>query len=393
MLALFVVAEVAVAVALVAGAGRLVRSFDRIHRIDAGFVAGDTLVADVLLPRTRYASQQRLNAWWEAVEQGLRGAGVARVAFASALPLQHEWDTTTFVDIVSRPDIPPDQRPNGRLRRVSADFFPVLGIPLVTGRSFTRADGLDGPAVAIVNQAFVRRFLDGRDPLRERVQGFRFRRVGERVVPEEVAIVGVAGDVRFADITQPAEPTVYVPITQVAALRQSLVLAGSGEEVRAGVTRVLREVDPNVAVEFGTMSALVDSSLERQRLGVLLMSAFGAAALLLTTIGVFGVVAYAVSQRTTEMAVRQAFGATRQHVFWLVLSHGAGMAGAGVGLGLLLAWWSGRLLAGYVYEVDATDPVVLGGSALAVALVAISATLLPAARASRRELARALRAV
>jgi ABC-type antimicrobial peptide transport system permease subunit len=139
------------------------------------------------------------------------------------------------------------------------------------------------------------------------------------------------------------------------------------------------------------MSSLVDASLERQRLGMLLMSAFGAAALLLTTIGVFGVIAYVVAQRTTEMAVRQALGATRPQVFWLVLSHGGVMSAMGVGLGVVLAWWTGRLLASYVYDVNAADPLVLSGSGLLVALVAVSATLIPASRAARGELVRALR--
>jgi putative ABC transport system permease protein len=394
LLALFVIVEIGVAVAMVAGAVRLVRSFDRIHDIDPGFVAGDTVVADVLLPANAYFTPERMNAWWSAVEQRLRDAGATGVASASALPLQHEWDTTTFVDIVSRPDIPPDQRPNGRLRRISADFFSVMGIRLLTGRAFTRSDGPDAPSVAIVNQAFVRRFLPGRDPLKERVRGFRFRRLEGRVVPEEIAIVGVAADVRFADLTRPAEPTVYAPIAQVPALRQSLVLTGpGGAEFPQAITRVLGQVDPNVVVELGTMSALVDASLERQRLGMLLMSAFGVAALLLTTIGVFGVVAYAVSQRTTEMAVRQAFGATPRQVFWIVLSHGAGMSTAGIALGLLLAWSTGQLLAGYLYEVSATDPLVLGTSTVAVVVVSMAASLIPAARASRLELARALRAV
>ncbi|HJR58078.1 MAG TPA: ADOP family duplicated permease [Vicinamibacterales bacterium] len=394
MLGLFVVVEIAVAVALVAGAVRLVRSFDHLHGIDPGFVAGDTLVVDVLLPANPYGNQQRINAWWETVEHRLRDVGAKRVAAASALPLQHEWDTTTFVDISSRRDIPPDQRPNGRLRRVSADFFSVMGVSLVAGRSFTRDDAPGAPGVAIVNQAFVRRFLGAADPLRERVSGFRYRRVDGRVIPEEVAIVGVAADVRFADLTVPAEPTVYVPITQMVVLRQSLVLTaanGAAEQLVPAARQALAAVDPNVAVEFGSMLSLVASSLERQRLGMLLMSAFGAAALLLTTIGVFGVIAYVVAQRTTEMAVRQALGATRPQVFWLVLSHGAVMSAAGIGLGVVLAWWTGRLLASYVYDVNAADPLVLGGSALLVALVAVSATLIPASRAARGELVRALR--
>ena len=394
MLEFFVVAEVAVAVALVAGAARLVRSFDELNRIDPGFDSRGRLVVDVMLP-TVYSNQPRFNGWWQTVASRLRAVGAVHVAAATSLPLQHEWDTTVFADIVSKPDIPPENRPNGRLRRVSGEFFETMGIPFVAGRSFTQQhDGPDSAAVAIVNQAFVRRFLYDRDPLSERLMGFRYRLIDGRPKPEEVAIVGVVADVKYAGLTAAPEPVVYVPNTQFGALRQSLVLTaadGAPQRLIPAVRAALTGIDPNVAIEFGTMSALVASSLDRQRLGMTLMSSFGIAALLLTTIGVFGVIAYVAAQRTAEMAVRQALGATRSRVFWLVMLHGSRTAGVGLAAGLVLAWWTGRLLSGYVYEANPADGLVLGSSAAAVALVAVIATAIPANRAARGEVVRALR--
>lgn len=389
----FVVAEIAVAVALVAAAARLVMSYERLARVDPGFDPRGRLVLDVLLPPS-YATRERLAAWWEPVEARLRGAGATRVAAASSLPLEHEWDITTFVDIVSKPGIPPAERPNGRLRRVTPGFFSAMGIRLLKGRDFSTQDRPDSPPVTVVNEAFVRRSLSDVDPLRERVKGFSFRIVDGRPVAREVAIVGVVADVRYAGLAAIPEPIVYVPASQSASLRQSIVITTSGghpEHQAAAFKAVVQSVDPTVTVDAHSLSASVAASLERPRLGMWLMTGFGLAALALAMVGVFGVIAYASAQRTGEMAIRQALGATRLGVFWTIVGEGGGAAAIGIGAGTIIAWWTGVLIGRYVYEVRAGDPAVLVGSALAVAVVAISATLFPAVRAAGREPARALR--
>ena len=170
LLGAFVVVEIAISVALVAGAGRLIRSFDNLQRIDPGFDPRGVLAVDVLLPRT-YNSIQRVDGWWQEVDRHLHGLGATHVAAASALPLQHEWDSTTFVDIASQPDVLPEKRPNGRLRRITPGFFSAMGVRLQAGRPFSDSDNAAAPPVVIVNQALVRRFLGTADPLRERFKG------------------------------------------------------------------------------------------------------------------------------------------------------------------------------------------------------------------------------
>lgn len=395
LLAVFVVAEIAVAVALVAGAVRLVRSYEHLQAIDPGFDPRGRLVLDVRLPSADFEHGGRRDEWWPATVDALRAAGATRVAAASSLPLQHEWDTTVFADIVSRPDIPPDQRPNGRLRLITPDFLSTMGIRLVAGRPFDDHDRYGVQPVAIVNEAYVRRFMPDADPLRERLSGFNYKVVGNRAVLQQVAIVGVAADVRYSSLTAAAEPTIYVPFAQYSGwLRRSIVVTsadGHPERLAARFTSAVRDVQPELAVDVSTMSAAVSSSLERQRLGTWLMSGFGAAALLLALVGVFGVVTYVAAQRTGEMAIRQALGATRAQIFWMVVRSGARSAVSGLAIGLLIAWWTGRLIARYVYDASPADPFVLSLGAVVVGAIALCATLLPARRAAQLDPARTLR--
>jgi putative ABC transport system permease protein len=393
LLAVFVVAEIAVAVALVAGAARLVKSYQQLTAIDPGFDSRGRLVLDLLLP-PEYLNQARFTAWWRAVEDRLRAAGAAHVASSSSVPLQHEWDSTAFVDLVSRPDIPPDKRPNARMRTVSEDFFPTMGVRILAGRAFQASDGDAAPAVAIVNEAFARRSLSDLDPLRERIKGIKFRQVDGRPVEELVSIVGIASNVKYSALTADPEPVVYLPSSQSVLPRVSVVLTtpdGRPDVRTAEFRAALREVDPKVPVDVHLMSAIVAASLERQRLGMWLLSGFGLAALLLALVGIFGVIAYVVSQRQGELALRQTLGATRAQVFWMVIRDGGRLTAAGLVTGWIIAWWTGRLVARYVYGARSGDLVVLAGSAAIVALVALAATVGPARRASTPEFARALR--
>ena len=393
--------ELAVAVAMVAGAARLIASYDRLQSSDPGFVAEGRLVFDIRLPRISVASlagyveaRRQQTEWWRATEARLRQAGAAGVAATSTVPLEHEWDSTTFVDIVSRPDIAPQNRPNGRLRTATPGFFKAMGIRLLAGRDFADSDTPDGQLVTIVNEEWVRRFLGDRDPLREQVKGFNFRVVDEKAVGDGLRIVGVVGNAKYASLTAAPEPTVYIPLSQTLRSRLSIVVTSRDvhpEQHTAAFRQALTDVEPRLAIESTTLPSLVSSSISRQRLGTVLMSGFGLTALLLATVGVFAVVAYNVSQRTAEMAIRQALGATRADVYWTVVRDGGGVAVAGTIAGLVLAWWTGRLIGAYVYHVAPADPAVLGVSAGIVLAVALGAMLLPASRAASLDPARALR--
>lgn len=399
LLAIFIGAELAVSVVVVAGASRLTASYEHLAHVDPGFAAAGRLVFDVTLPRRPSAgsfvqNMQLLLAWWQQSAARLRATGAAEVALASSIPLAHEWDSTTFADIVGKQDPTSPNRPNGRRRVISPEFFSTMGVRLLAGRTFTNADGPDAQPVAIVSETFVRRFLSDSDPLRAELQGLRYRVVDKRLVPVNVPIVGVVADVKYSTLTGAPEPVVYLPMAQAFVQRASIVVTaadGAPEKHAADFRRALLGVEPRLAIESTTLSSVVSHSIERQRLGMWLMSAFGLTALLLAAVGVFGVIAFSVSQRTGEMAVRQALGATRGQVFWSVVRDAGRTALPGVAAGVLIAWWTGRFVAGYVYAVGAGDPVVLAISALSVAGVALAAIFLPARRAAVLEPARALR--
>jgi putative ABC transport system permease protein len=381
-----IVAEVALAIVLVAGAGRLLVSMQQLLAIDPGFTPQGRLAIDVLLPPDPYGEPQKLAAWSDEIDTSLRAMGATAIGVASSLPLRHEWDPTAFVDITNRPS-EPSSRPNGRVRVVSPEFFATLGIDVVAGRPFSRDDRLDGAPVAIVNRAWARKFLPDVDPLRERINPSRFfRRDGERFVSRDAAIVGVVEDVPYSDVTKAAEPTVYVSDAQSMTLRRTIVITtadGHPERLIPQIRTEIARVDPQVPVDFENLSQLVSRSLVWPTLGLLLMSTFGLAALVLASTGVFGVVALVVAERTGEMAVRLALGATRGRVFRMVVLQGGALALQGLVLGVLVAWWTGSVMSKYVYQVSPAHVFVLGGSALLVLLVAILATMVPARLAAR----------
>jgi putative ABC transport system permease protein len=399
LLATFIAAELAVSIVVVAGASRLTASYENLVHVDPGFAAAGRLVFDVTLPRrpnqgSFAQNMQLLIGWWQQSAARLRAAGATQVAAASSIPLAHEWDATTFADVLGKQDPTSPNRPNGRRRVVTPEFFSTMGVRLLAGRAFTDADGPNSQPVAIVSETFVRKFLTDSDPLRAELQGLRFKVVDRRVVPVDVPIVGVVADVKYAGLTGAPEPVVYLPLAQAYTQRASIVVTsadGDPEKRAADFRRALLDVEPRLAIESTTLSTVVSHSIERQRLGMWLMSAFGLAALLLAAVGVFGVIAFTVSQRTSEMAVRQALGATRGEVFWGIVRDATLTAVPGVLAGILVAWWTGRFISGYVYAVGAADPRVLAVSAVSVSVVAFAATLLPARRAATLEPARALR--
>jgi len=378
-LRLFTVFQIAVSVALVAGAIRLIRSYENLQRVDLGFQRGDQLVIDVMRTFNPDRPVERQNEWVAAVEHRLRELRASDVAFASSLPLQRELDSTTFADVLSRAD-PPENRPNGRRRTVSEGFFSAMGIAVLRGRAFSSADGVDSPPVAIVNEAFVRRFLAGRDPLREQLGALATKRVGSTFQSVPTQIVGVVRDVHYASVTAAPEPTIYRPLKQSYAARWAIVVTMRDHDPERDVPQIraaLRDIDPSVPAEFGMLRDRVAPALSNQRLGMLSMSAFGLAALLLAMVGAFSVVAYGVAHRQQEMAIRVALGATGRRLFWMVLRESARTVIAGAVIGAVLSAWIGAAMSMYVYEVSATDLRVLIGSVGAVALAVLLASSLP----------------
>jgi predicted permease len=384
LLGAMVVAEVTIAIALVAGAGRLVLSMQHLAAIDPGFASEGRLAVDVALPRTDFDGARNA-AWLRQAEERLRAVGATSIGVASSLPLRHEWDNTVIVNITGHPTDGAHQ-PNARLRIVSPELFDVLKIKRVAGRTFTHDDRFGGNPVVVINRAWARQFIPDLDPFKVRVEPSIFvERVGQQFVRHDAAIIGIVDDVPYADLTKEADPTIYVSNVQVPLLKQTLVVTaadGHPERLVRQIRRELAALDPNVPVEFELLSHVVSTALTWPTLGVLLMSTFGAAGLVLAATGVFGVIAFVAAQRSGEMAVRLALGAPRGHVFLLVVTQSTMLAVQGLVCGLLLAWWMGQLMGKYVYHVSAANMFVLAGSAAMVLAACLAATLPSARRAA-----------
>jgi hypothetical protein len=265
---------------------------------------------------------------------------------------------------------------------VSAGYFHASGTRLIAGRDFGPDDRLNTRQVAIINRAFVKRYLDGRDPL-----GVQF--AAGYPAPDsrnELTVVGVVDDIRQKTVSDEAEPAFYQPTGQFPLRRQTIVVSTAAEDITGLQSNIRDEVhrfDSQIAVEFERVPELVAGTLRRQQLGMTLMLIFGASALLLAAVGIYGVVAYAVSLRSSEMATRLALGATPGSVFALVMKQGGMLSAAGTAIGLLIAYLSGRIVASQVYAIRASDPLMLGAAIALVAGITVVATMIPAWRASR----------
>jgi putative ABC transport system permease protein len=400
-----IAAEIAVAIVLVAGAGRLVQRFADLMTIDSGFTSEDRLIASAVLPWHYMREAAQLRVFGATMRERLRPLGPMSIAVASSVPLGHEWDYTTFIDFVDGPQPDPQNRPNARWRHVSPDYFRVMGIRLVAGRLLQDSDDQRAPGAIVVNETFVRRFISPRNPIGTQVllPGLKSHEVNGKFVTDPSTIVGVVADVRHASLGRAAEQTIYTSLEQVVATRQNLIIAGD-DRTLAAVAPVVRQfvqgLDPRIAVEVTRLSALREASISRQRLGMLLMLLFGAAALMLAIVGVLGVIAYVTGQRLGEMALRLALGGTAANVFWLVMRHGAWLTVTGGAAGIMLAWATGRVMMRFVGESASTatagasagvETFAIAVSAALVIAAALAATALVARRAARIDPSRALR--
>ena len=376
------VMEIALAIVLVAGAGWLVRGFAGLRTTDLGFVAERRLIFDVSFLGARYPNGDTVRASSQQLVDRLAALpGVTAVGATSNFPLKNAPEGSLIAAFHGEPLDP--ARPIGtRQRFVSTGYFTATGTRILKGRNFGPDDRPNTTPVAIINQAFVKRYLAGREPI-----GLRFAAGYPAPDPRnEVLVVGVVEDVRQKSVSDAAEPAFYAPLSQVPFRRQTVVIATSASD-SSTLTAVLRDevqrFDPQIAVEIEPVPALVAATIQRQQLGMTLMLIFGTVAVLLAAVGIYGVVAYAVSQRRNEMATRLALGATPASVFWLVMKQGSMLALAGTVLGLTIAAASGRVVSSRVYAIRAADPAVLGGAVVLVLCITALATMIPAWRASR----------
>lgn len=388
-LSVMTVAEIALAIMLVAGAGWLVRGFANLRGVDAGFQAEKRLIFDVVFQGPKYPNGDAVRTATTDMIQGVRALqGVTAVGSTSSFPLRGTLESSLIMQFQGGSVDP--QRPMGtRQRFVSAGLFDAMGTHVVQGRDFGPEDAPNSQPTAIVNRAFVNKYLDGRDPV-----GVQFAAGYPAPDPQQLrVIVGVIDDVRQKSLELEAEPAFYQPLSQFPQRRLTMVVSTTLDDVaplQSAIREHVRKIDSQIAVDFELVTEVVASNIRRQQLGMTLMLIFGVVALLLAAVGIYGVIAYAVSQRRDEMATRLALGATPTSVFWLVLRQGGTLALIGAVVGLATAYLSGQIVASQVYAIRASDPLMLSAAIVVVVGIAVAATMIPAWRASKLSPANAL---
>jgi putative ABC transport system permease protein len=379
--AVLTIGEVALSVALLIGAGLLIRSFARLQQVDPGFSAGKIMTARVTLPATAYRTSASRRAFYDRFLADLRSRpGIEAAAISSGPPLSGDF-TGGDVKLPSQSN---DEAGSAGWRLAGPGYFAALGIPL-RGREFNEHDLIDGPPVAIVSAALAAKYFPNEDPIGRQLIMRSFRE-------EPHTIIGVAGDVRMLGLDSDAGFVFYGSAGQYASWNpMSLVWrsqAASADTVRAS----LRSIDANVPLSaVSSMDALIDQSMGPRRFNLYVLAAFAGVSLALAAIGLFGVMAYLVSQRTREIGVRLALGATRGGLFRLILGRGIALAAIGAAGGVGAALWLTRVMETLLFSVSRTDPVTFVAVPLALILVAAVACYLPARRAMKVDPVVALR--
>jgi predicted permease len=388
MRASLVVAETAFALMLLVGAGLLIKSFARLQDVDPGFQTHNVLTAQIALPTSRYPDPTALRAFWaRALEKARALPGVRAAGLTSNVPFNGSVSSGSY-SIVGYTPPPNEAPPHGRQEVVGGDYFAAMNIPVVEGRVFSDGDTADSPRTVVVDKYLVDRYFKGQSAV-----GRQLRRGGP--TSPALTIVGVVGTINSIDLGQPVtKERVYRPITQQPLRGMALVLKTDVEPAAlTGPLRdAIRSIDPEQPLaDVRTMDGWVSRSLENRRSPMVLLALFGAVALALSAVGIYGVLAFSVAQRLRELGIRQALGADRSSILRLVLTQGARTTAIGIVLGLVLSLWLTRYLQSLLFGMDALDVGVFAGVTVLLAAVALLACYLPALRATRIDPIAALR--
>lgn len=388
---LLVIAEMAMAMVLLIGAGLLLRSFAHLLDVKPGFNTENLLTMQVGLPNAAYQQPQKRIAFLQQLEASLRGApGVASVGFVTRLPLMSTLNNiTTYLAIEGR-EVPAGERPEIDFRRASTGYFQTMGIPLLSGRLVTEQDVTNNSQFVLINEAMAKRFWPSEDPVGKRISTIVSS--GQQIPWQ--TIVGVVGNVRHFSLDVEPRPEIYYhtntqpPFGPVVVIRTT-----SDPNHLISIARAkIRELDRNVPISnVNTMEQLVAQSVAQRRFGMFLLGVFALLALLLAAIGIYGVVSYSVTQRTQEIGVRMALGASATDVLKMVLRNGMSLALIGVGLGLVGAFGLTRLMSRLLFEVTPTDVTTFAFVSVGLTVVALLACYLPARRAMKVDPLEALR--
>jgi predicted permease len=376
------VSQVALALVLVVSAGLLTRTFFRLLGADGGFNAERVLTFQLPLPASKYAEQDHIVTLFGNVLRRLRAIpGVQSAGIGETVPLSGEGESTV-IRMPDHPAISQKETPFATFTVISAGYFSAIGTPLLRGRDFQETDTADAMPVTIVNATMEKKYWPNQSA------------IGKQVGPGStryplLTIVGVVPDVKHTSLREETAPEMYVlynqkPWPSMLAMRVALRTKAAPPSITASVREAVHAIDPDLPLaNVATLTSLLDDSMSQPRFSVFLLGSFGVLALLLASIGMYGVISYSVLQRTQEIGIRMALGAQRRKVFGMVLGQGALLAGLGIGIGLVAALGVTRLLASFLYGVRPTDPLTFAGVSLLLLGIALLACYLPARRATR----------
>jgi predicted permease len=384
-----VIAQTAVGLVLLIGAGLLIRSFVRVLQVDPGFDRRNVLTASLSLPQNKYPRAKEIEFYQDLLPRLRSLPGVVSVSAGWPLPLSADGFSISF-DIEDHP-VPQGERNVSRTSIVEPGYFRTLRIPVLRGREFQDTDTTKSKPVVIVNQAFANKFFPGENPIGKRINPGLDDGV---VVDVKREIVGVTGDVKVGQLTKDIVPEMYLPFEQAAVLSPILVIRSEVDPVSlsSAVRAQVAQIDKNLPLyEVRTMDEAFSRSAARQRFQALLVSGFAVISLLLCAIGLYGLLSYLVAQRTLEIGVRMALGAPRQSVLTMVLRRGMVLAAIGVALGIAASLALTNFLKGMLFGIHAFDALTFVGVSAVLLLVCLLASSGPAYRAARLDPVKTLR--
>lgn len=373
----FVVAQVALSLLLLVSAGLLIRSFDKLLKVNVGFKPEKLLSLEYRLPRNKYKEPAaQWNFHRQVIEKIKEVPGVQSASLVRGLPFSGNGGTTA-ITLPDREAPPKGQEPEVMYNTAMPNYFETIGIPLLKGRTFSNEDQLKSPGVLIINQFMAQRYWPNQEPLGKQIR-FQDGSLG--------TIIGVVGDAKHYYLEESQRSQVYGAYSQdpgifaTAVIRTSVEPMSLAEQVRQAVWKI----DSDQPMwKIRTVEFLVNRSVADRKFLLALMGIFAALALVLTVIGLYGVISYLVNQRTQEIGIRMALGAQLGDILRMVLKQGMLLVVLGVGIGLVAAWLMTRLIARLLFQVSATDPVTFGGIAALLIVVALLACYLPARRATK----------
>ena len=377
-----VVAEVAIALVVLVGAGLMIQSFRRLLEVNPGFRTKDLLTAKLTLTRARYPEDVQTTAFQRQLLQQVAALpGVASAAFTSHIPMGGGLELSGDITVEGKVLGPSESPPLTGWRMVTPDYFKTMEIPLLQGRVFSPADDERAPGAVIVEDDLARRLWPGESALGKRLK------LNART-PEQSGwrtVVGVVKHVRQHDLSEAGGDQLYVPLPQFPQRVLNLIVrpASHAGGLATGLREAIASIDRDLPVEVQPIEQVIDESLTRPRFNTFLFATFGFVALALTVIGVYGVMAYSVAQRTRDVGIRMALGAGKQDVLRMIVGEGARLTSLGLILGLAGAWSLSRLMLNLLYGVEANDVATFAGVALLLGALALAASYLPARRAAK----------